>query len=249
MTSQCKEKLAEGLGGGAGRRPPNAGSSVRKGLGAVGYAVLRWVLKGLLMLCFRLRVTGTEHLPARGPVIFAANHPSQMDPLVLGAAIPRRFTFLAAAEMLAMPLLGPLVRPFHPVPVHRGRFDLRAIKDCLEHLRGGDALLIFPEGKISRDGRLNPPHEGLAFLAHRAGVPVVPIGLRGTYQVWPLGTRLPRRGAITVRIGPAIVPDGESGLNTQAALTARVMEAIAELAGEPRTPGTAAARMPLCNAG
>ncbi len=249
MTSQFKGKLAEGIGGGAGGHLPNARSSVRQGLGAMGYAVLRWVMKGLLTLCFRLRVTGAEHIPARGPVIFAANHPSQMDPLVLGAAIPRRFTFLAAAELLTMPVLGPLVRPFRPVSVRRGQFDIRAIKDCLEHLRQSDALLIFPEGKISRDGRLNPPHEGLAFLAHRGGVPVIPVGVKGTYQVWPLGTRSPRHGTITVQIGSAIVPDRASGPKTQAALTERVMAAIAALAGESWTPVPAAARMPICNAG
>ncbi|HET9001756.1 MAG TPA: lysophospholipid acyltransferase family protein [bacterium] len=225
----------EGSKRGAEGYPPNASPWTRAGLGAIWYGVLRWILKGLLTLCCRLEVIGEKHIPDCGPVILAANHASQMDPLVLGAAIQRRFTFLAAAELLTMPILGPLVRPFHPVPVRRGRFDLGAIRECLENLRRGGALLIFPEGKISTDGRLQPPHEGLAFLAHHTGVPVIPIGIRGTYQVWPLGTRWPHRGRITVHIGSAIVPDRRSHRETRDVLTARVMEAIADLAGETRS--------------
>ncbi len=199
----------------------------------MGYAAVRWVLRQVLTLSFGLKVTGEDHVPARGPVIIAANHASQMDPLVLAAALPRRVTFLAAAELLMMPVLGPLVRPFHPVPIKRGRFDRHAIKECLEHLGRGEALVIFPEGKISIDGRLQPPHEGLAFLAYHASVPVIPMGLNGTYQVWPLGTRVPHHGKIVVQIGKAIMPEGAPTRENEAVLTARLMEAIAGLAGEP----------------
>lgn len=201
-----------------------------------GYAAVRWVLRQVLTLSFGLKVTGEDNVPTRGSVILAANHASQMDPLVLAAALPRRVTFLAAAELLTMPVLGAFVRPFHPVPIKRGRFDRCAITACLEHLGGGEALVIFPEGKISVDGRLQPPHAGLAFLAYRAGVPVIPLGLRGTYQVWPLGTRVPHHGKIVVQIGKAIMPEGAPTRENEAALTARLMEAIAELAGEPLPP-------------
>lgn len=197
--------------------------------------MLRWVIRHLLRRYFGLTVTGTEHIPTRGPVVLAANHPSQMDPLVLWAAVPRRLTVLAAAEVLSMPVIGPLVRPFRPVPVKRGRFDLRAIKECLNRLRAGEALLIFPEGKISTDGRLQPPHEGPAFIAYRAGVPIIPVGVSGTFQVWPLGTRVPHPGKITVKFGSPIPAEGAGTRKSQGALTARVMEAIADLAGQVLT--------------
>jgi 1-acyl-sn-glycerol-3-phosphate acyltransferase len=235
MTCPTVERTVEGSKRGEEGYPPYASPMPRAGLGAIGYGVLRWTLKGLLTLCCRLEVIGEKHIPDCGPVILAANHASQMDPLVLGAAIQRRFTFLAAAELLTIPVLGALVRPFHPVLVRRGRFHQQAIKECLAYLGRGEALLIFPEGKISTDGRLQLPHEGLAFLAHHTGVPVIPIGIRGTYQVWPLGTRRPHRGWITVHIGSAIVPDRRSDRETRDVLTARVMGAIAELAGETWT--------------
>ena len=212
-----------------------------KGAGTMRYALIRWVLKRLLRACFRLSVIGEAHLPRTGPVILAANHPSQMDPVALGAALQRRVSFLAAAELLTMPVLGALIRPFHPIPIKRGQFDLRAIKECLNRLSRGDALLVFPEGGISRDGRLQPARDGLAFLAVRSGVPVIPIGIRGTYDVWPLGTRFPHRGRIEVRIGEAVIPQGDLSRSAQTALTARVMQAIADLAGEPPHPSLARA--------
>lgn len=196
-----------------------------------GYAAFQWVFKRLLKLGFGLEVTGEEHVPRSGPVILAANHGSQIDPLVVAAAVPRRCTFLAAAELLTMPVLGALIRPFRPVPIKRGRFDRGAIQECLARLGRGEALVIFPEGKISTDGGLQPAHDGLAFLAGQARVPIVPIGIAGTYEVWPLGTRMPRRGRISVRIGEAFVPAGAPTRRDQSALTARVMDAIVRLSG------------------
>ncbi len=202
-----------------------------------GYAATRWFFRGVLRRGFGLRVAGEEHVPAAGPVILAANHASQMDPIVLAAAVPRRCTFLAAAELLTMPVLGALIRPVRLVPVKRGRFDRHAIQECLARLGRGEALVIFPEGKISRDGSLQPPHDGLAFIAYHAGVPIIPIGMRGTYQVWPLGTRVPHRGHIAVHVGTPIFPEGRPTREHQTALTSRVMDAIAGLAGERLHPG------------
>jgi len=196
-----------------------------------GYAAVRWLFKTILGLGFGLRVTGEEHVPAHGPVIFAANHGSQIDPIVLAAAMPRRCTFLAAAELLTMPVLGALVRPFKMIPIRRGCFDRRALEACLERLGRGEALAIFPEGKISTDGRLQPAHDGLGFIAYHARARIVPVGITGTYHVWPLGTRIPRRGRITVRIGEAFEPEGVPNRERESALTARVMAAISQLSG------------------
>jgi 1-acyl-sn-glycerol-3-phosphate acyltransferase len=182
-----------------------------------------------------MEVTGAEHVPTGGPAVLAVNHGSQIDPIVVAAAVPRRCTFLAAAELLAMPVLGALIRPFRLIPIKRGVFDRRAIEECLARLERGEALVIFPEGKISADGRLQPAHDGLAFIAGRAGVPIVPIGIAGTYEVWPLGTRIPHRGKITVRIGEPIVPAGALTRHTQSELTAQVMDAIIRLSGSTAT--------------
>jgi 1-acyl-sn-glycerol-3-phosphate acyltransferase len=214
-----------------------------------GYSALRRFFKGILRLGFGLEVSGEEHIPAGGPAVLAVNHGSQIDPIVVAAAVPRRCTFLAAAELLTMPVLGALIRPFRLVPVERGRFDRRAIQECLARLERGDALVIFPEGKISTDGSFQPAHDGLAFIAARARVPVIPIGIAGTYQVWPLGTRVPHRGKITVRIGEAIAPPEASTRRDQSALTAQVMDTIIRLSGGPKTSPADVTPAGLCAAG
>ena len=197
-----------------------------------GYATLQRVFQGILRLGFGFTVAGQERIPRDGPVILAPNHRSQIDPVVMAAAVPRRCTFLAAAELLTMPVVGRLIRPFRVVPVRRGRFDRGAIEECQARLDRGEALVIFPEGKISSDGRLQPAHDGIAFVAARTRVPIIPVGIVGTYEVWPLGTRMPRRGRITVRVGEPIVAAAAQARREQSALTVRVMEAIARLTGD-----------------
>jgi 1-acyl-sn-glycerol-3-phosphate acyltransferase len=192
-----------------------------------GYSLVRRFFRGILNVGFGLTITGAGHVPTTGPVILAANHGSQIDPIIVAAAVPRRCTFVAAAELLALPVLGTLIRPFRVIPVKRGRFDRRAIAECLARLERGEALVIFPEGKISTDGTLQAVHDGLAFVASKARVPIIPMGIAGTYKVWPLGTRIPRRGKITIRIGEAIIPAGAPTRDRQSALTSSVMDAIA----------------------
>ena len=197
----------------------------------IGYAAVVWVFRGILRLGFRLAVTGEQYIPPTGPVILAPNHRSDIDPVVMAAAVPRQCTFLAAAELLTRPILGPLIRPFRVVPIQRGRFDRGAIEECLRRLEQGEALIVFPEGTIGPDGRPQPAQDGLSFLAIRSHVPIVPVAITGTHEVWPSGTRLPRRGKITVHFGRAIVPTPAATRRDQSALTARVMEAITGLCG------------------
>lgn len=201
-----------------------------------GYAAFQWIVKGTLRLGFGLQVRDVGRIPGDGPVILAANHGSQIDPLVMAAAVPRRCTFLTAAELLTRPVLGRLIRPFRVIPIRRGQFDRRAIEECLTRLEHGEALVIFPEGTISAEGRLLPAQDGMAFVAARARVPILPMGISGTRQVWPSGARWPRRGTVTVRVGEPIVPEAAPSRREQSALTARVMEVIRRLADRERFP-------------
>ena len=145
---QGYEKAPQSVGGSAGLRiildhprsdvraldvpTPNWGLS---------YTVLRWVFRNILRLGFGLTVTGQQHVPASGPVILAPNHRSDIDPVVMAAAIPRRCRFLAAAELLTRPVLGAVIRHFRAVPITRGRFDRAAIEGCLRCLERGAGRL------------------------------------------------------------------------------------------------------------
>lgn len=177
-----------------------------------------------------------RNIPPTGPVLLAPNHRSDIDPVVMAAAVPRRCTFLAAAELLTRPILGPLIRPFRVVSVQRGRFDRDAIEESLRRLERGEALVVFPEGTIGAGGSPQPAQDGLSFLAIRAHVPIIPVAITGTHEVWPSGTRLPRRGKIIVHFGQAIVPTPAATRRDRSALTARVTAAITALMRQASMP-------------
>lgn len=166
----------------------------------------------LLRALFRFRVEGLEHFPV-GPAVIIANHPSAVDPLFIGAAVPERLLFVAAEEFLFMRgFVGWAMRAYGCIPVRRGGIDMSAIKESLRALADGRKVALFPEGGISPQPR--PPQRGAAVITARAGVPIVPAAIRGTGSVFPLGARLPRLGRVSLRFGPTIPA---SGPDTEAA--------------------------------
>jgi len=173
----------------------------------VGYRVLRAVIRGLLRAIWGLHVEGLEHLPRQGPYVLAPNHPSEIDPIILGAALPLRPTYLASRHLQAMPVVYWLIRRLgDPVWVRRELGDHNAIKECLARLEAGEVLVIFPEGKVVQEKDLGHLYAGAAFLAIRGHVPVVPVGLVGVAEMLPLGVRWPHRARIGVRVGHLLHP-------------------------------------------
>lgn len=173
-----------------------------------GYRLAAWVLRSLLRLGWHLTVEGLHRLPSRGPFIITANHASEIDPVVLSAAMPFRVTYLAGRELDRYPLLFALIRVFNPIFVRRGGPDVAAVKTCLDRLARGEVLVVFPEGGVVQPG-MGSLQPGAAFLAIRAGVPVVPVGLLGLARMWPLRARFPRPARVTVRIGDPIDPPAD----------------------------------------
>lgn len=155
--------------------------------------VLRWL--------GRWRVEGLSRLPRQGGVLVIANHVSDSDPLVVGSALPRPAWYMAKAELFEIPFLGPLIRALHAFPVKRGTADRAALSRALELLAAGEVVVVFPEGRDSVTGDLQPFEAGAALLALRSGVPVVPIGLRGTSEFLPMYHFIPRPARVLVRFG------------------------------------------------
>lgn len=172
-----------------------------------------------------LQVSGLEHLPPP-PYLLTPNHGSEIDAVVLSASLPFRPAYLAARELERFPLLFRLIRWFDPVFVRRGLADVGSVKACLARLLRGDILVIFPEGRVVQEDDLGPFHPGAAFVALRAGVPIVPVALVGVARMWPLGARWPRPSRLAVRIAEPIAAEpGE----TPETLTARVREVLVGL--------------------
>jgi len=182
----------------------------------------------------KVKVEGLEKISATGSYIFAANHLSYMDTPVVLANIPVQFRFLAKRGLFQIPFLGwHLSRAGH-VSVPRGdaRAAVKTMSRAAEIIRErGVSLLIFPEGGRSVDGTLGEFKEGAAYIAIRAGVPLVPIGIKGTHEVLPFGSGHVRAGQVTMRIGQP-VPTDQLALRERVHLTAELRERIARLTEE-----------------
>lgn len=236
-----------GFAAGAGKIP--AGSRSRSGANRDSVVAVtkrpanRLAFAGLQQLThalgrgWNLTVDGLEHLPETGPAIIAANHISFIDSPLLMFELPRRVWFFGKAEYLDSPVSSRLFPALGMIPLERGggRAALAAMRQGLAVLDGGQLLGIYPEGTRSRDGRLYRGHTGLAWMALKAEVPIVPVGIRGTDSVQPPGARLPAlRGDCTVTIGPPLPISQYHGRDgrTQRRLADDVMFEISQLSGQ-----------------
>lgn len=134
----------------------------------------------------RMKVIGAEHVPMTGPVILAANHVSNWDPLVIGSAAPRQLVFLAKKSLFKIPLVGLIIRGWGATPVERGHSQRSTINLWLTILKQGKAICIFPEGKRNREhtGQMLKLQSGLAMLAVKSGAPIVPVALINSDRIF-----------------------------------------------------------------
>ena len=146
------------------------------------YQALRRPARVALGRWFGLRVEGLEHLPAQGPYIVAANHHNYLDGVVLASALPVPVSFLVMPRVWRATPLHPLLhRQIGSIMLNLHRPDVGALRRALRVLDQGRVIGIFPEGPFSVRGQLERGLPGVALLALRAGVPVVPAGISGTY--------------------------------------------------------------------
>jgi 1-acyl-sn-glycerol-3-phosphate acyltransferase len=196
------------------------------------YKLLRPPVRAALARWFDLRVEGLERLPASGPYLVAANHHNYLDGVVLAAALPQPIAFLVMPRVWrATPLHPWLHRRLGSIPLELERPDVGALRRALRALEDGHVVGIFPEGPFSVRGRLERGLPGVGLLAARAGVPVVPTGISGTYQAL-VGRRgyIPRRHPLAVRFGaPRHFGSEGHGRTVRSSITQRIMDDIAAL--------------------
>jgi CMP/dCMP kinase len=196
------------------------------------YASMRVLAVGIMRAMFGLEATGTEHVPARGPVLLVSNHSSLLDPPLVGGASPRQLTFLAKAELFRVPGFGRLIHALNARPVRREGADAAALRMALRVLEQGGALLVFPEGTRGAEGELREAKPGAALLAVLSGAPVVPVLVRGSGRAWPRGRRLPRPAKVRVAFGPPLRfprPTGGDRKDHYDSVSRDMMAAIAQL--------------------
>lgn len=199
--------------------------------GAVQARVRRiWAQALLVAAGIRVRVEGLEQVDPNGSYVFISNHLSYIDTPVALAKVPVQFRFLAKRGLFKIPLLGTHLRRAGHIPVPREdpRAAVKTMQLAAEIIQQkGISLLIFPEGGRSRDGALAPFKEGGAYIAIRAGVPVVPMVMIGTREVLPFGGGVVLSGAVTLRILKPVETAGLT-LKDRGALTERVRQMIAQ---------------------
>ncbi len=208
------------------------------------YRLTRVALRAAGPFYCRLRVVGDlGEIPAEGPLIVTANHGSFLDPWFIGAAFPRPVSYLISD------------RWFHRSAAWRWFFRAngglpirseprRTIEDLVAHLRRGRVIGIFPEGRVSQDGSIGRFKSGFARAAALSGAPVVPVGLRGNYEILPRQRRLPRPGTVEIHVGRPMLfgarPRGQDGRQDVLGFRDRVFAEVCRLAG--RVPSVQSGR-------
>jgi 1-acyl-sn-glycerol-3-phosphate acyltransferase len=164
------------------------------------YSACRSAISGAMKILTGWEIRGREHVPLEGGLIVASNHISFWDPPLVGAAAKRELHFLAKEELFRTPLLGPLIRAYNAIPIRRGMADLRGLSRAIDVLKGGGALMVFPEGSRMKDGQLHPARPGVGLLAVSGNATIVPAFVSGSNRPrrWML-----RRGKVRIWFGGA----------------------------------------------
>ena len=175
----------------------------------------------------RIHVYGTENVNANQNYVYMANHSSLIDTPALFAYLPYQFRIMAKKELFYIPFMGWHLWSAGNFPIDRSdpRKTANSLRRVIDGVRGGKSLAVFPEGTRTPDGRLQEFKHGAFKVAVRAGVPIVPVSIRGTFELLPKTTLAPRPGRVDVIIGTPIDTLGYSEKNL-GDLIARTRDAI-----------------------
>lgn len=195
----------------------------------------RWLYDTLWVLCrtlavavFGFRVRFAEPLPRQGGLLVLSSHQSHLDPLLLGLAADRRLSSLARASLYRFKPFAAVITALDAVPIDRDASIVTAMKAVIGRLRSGAAVVVFPEGTRTADGRLGEIKGGFALMAKKAEVPIVPVAIVGAFECWPRTRPLPRPGRIRLEFGRVIPASEVAGLDERE-LTRRCAEALRDL--------------------
>jgi 1-acyl-sn-glycerol-3-phosphate acyltransferase len=199
---------------------------------------------------FDLKAYGLENVPKTGGALMVANHASYLDPALVGVRIYRPLSFMAKSELFDIPVFGWIIRHCNAFPVQQGKGDRAAIEQTIKTLKSGHMLNLFPEGSRTADGQLQKIQKGVSLIAKRAGVPIVPAVLIGSFQAWPRGRAMFQTHPVRVLYGPPIDVSKMKAEEITQLIDRRFKELMADLEGiiekdippyklpmsQPRTP-------------
>jgi 1-acyl-sn-glycerol-3-phosphate acyltransferase len=197
------------------------------------YGLARTLVLAFIRVWNRVTVEGREHVPAHGAFVLAPVHRSNMDTPYASASTYRRLRFMGKDSLWKGKAAGWFLSALGGFPVSRGTADREALRRCSEVLAAGEPLVVFPEGERKSGPVVAPLFEGAAYLAARAGVPVVPVGIGGSERVMPKGARVIRPRKVAIVIGAPMEADSSAGARVPRAaiheLTERLHEELQQL--------------------
>ena len=165
------------------------------------YRLGRFLFRLFFRLYFRWRVFGAGRVPAEGPLILASSHASFLDPPLVGSGVKRVCHFLARATLFRNPVFGWVLRAVCAVPVDRDGGSAAGLRTILSKLNEGQAIVLFPEGTRTLDGRLQKARSGIGLMAIKSGAPVVPVRVFGSFEAFGKGQRTPRPCRVILHYG------------------------------------------------
>ncbi len=212
------------------------------------YGCLKCCAAFLCIPWFRVRRLGHRaNLPRRGGVLLCPNHASYLDPAFVQLLVRRRVTFMMTSDFYRSPWGNWFFRLVGAVPVGSARESRDGLRRAVALVRRGHAVVVFPEGRLSRDGSVGPMHRGVGAIARRTGAPVYPVGIVGSFDAWPHGSRRPHRARVRIAFGqPLRWSEPAQGATQREAerlfvthLRARVLGLVSALHAAGRAPGIA----------
>jgi 1-acyl-sn-glycerol-3-phosphate acyltransferase len=181
-----------------------------------------------ITLGFSLRTAGQRHIPSRGPALFIANHQSYLDPFLVNLATRQGLCYLARKTLFRNPILTWYMRTMNAVAIDQEGIGIEGLRTAVKLLKEGHRVAVFPEGTRTPDGLLQPLRPGIHLLIHRAQPPVVPVGIAGAYDAWPIWRPYPipaplflpaGKGTIAAYVGRPIPHERLQGLEREELLT------------------------------
>jgi 1-acyl-sn-glycerol-3-phosphate acyltransferase len=191
------------------------------------YAFARGVVEVVCRAYWRVEVRGREHIPASGSYVIAPVHRSNIDTLLAGCLTRRRIRFMGKDSLWKYRPVGALFSSLGAFPVHRGTPDREALRICEAALREGEPVVLFPEGTRQSGPTVQPVFEGAAFVAARAGVPIVPVGIGGSEWAMPKGKKRILPVKVVMVVGsPIPAPDRPAGGRVSRRAVAQVSDRL-----------------------
>ena len=195
------------------------------------YWFFRATFQAFFKIFNRLEVVGSDCVPKTGGVIVAVNHVSYLDPLVIGAALRRRATYMAREGLFNIPLIGTFVGSFS-FPVRRGKPRPSTIKEAVKRLNRGELIVMFPEGGRSAGGDILDAKRGVGMIAVMSKAPIVPALISGTERSLPVGAKVVKPAKIKVKFGKSIeINREEPDKDFQERICRNIMDEIRRLKG------------------